>query len=56
MDWVCIKERLPEKAGRCLVVEKWGVKDWIGICDFRDGSFKSPVTHWMPLPVPPPEK
>ena len=51
-DWISIKDRLPEKDGRYLVVEKHSYQ-WVGVSTMRDGKFDMPITHWMPLPAPP---
>ena len=48
-EWISVKDRLLEKDGRYLVVEKHTNK-WIGVASKRNGEFDFPVTHWMPLP------
>ena len=59
MNWISIKERLPEKVCDCLVYDSWGYY-WISHftkktkfldddCVFTDET----ITHWMPLPEPP---
>lgn len=77
MEWISVKDRLPEKEGDYLVytyVEDQYVCRFSNInyhkrkpvmefrvncecCYAEDDDFKSSdVTHWMPLPKPPPEK
>lgn len=62
MNWVSVKERLPEKGksvlvmlqeGACLVarIEPWGWAKGYSAADILDD-----VTHWMPLPGPPKER
>ena len=71
MEWISVKERLPEEEMGCLVAYAWN-----GKYHARDvttyfkasntgklhwaiefGSGQSiKVTHWMPLPDPPKEK
>ena len=62
MEWISVKDRLPEEKVNCIVHYKHAYCDYddywaIGFC-FYDGekfridlSYK--VTHWMPLPQPP---
>jgi uncharacterized protein DUF551 len=47
--WIKANDRLPEKDGRYLVVEK-RFGNWRGVSSYRAGHFDFPVTHWMPLP------
>jgi len=67
MEWISVKDRLPEKGNPVsVVVEHMGsVRVGLGYCEvYRDefrqwedvGGFKINVTHWMPLPEPPKEK
>lgn len=51
-EWISAKERLPEKDGRYLIVEKHFSK-WVGVSSMRNGRFDFEITHWMPLPSPP---
>lgn len=63
MEWVSVKDKLPEKQGRYLIYGRF-------TCDcpnqvmeayylFKprkfmiDGIYSKNVTHWMPLPEPP---
>ena len=52
--WVSVKERLPDKNGKCLVSLDFGDvcldsydKDWGFVC------YVGNVTHWRPLPKAP---
>lgn len=47
--WISVKDRLPKKNGRYLVIEDHH-SNWTGICKFSNGKFELKVTHWMPLP------
>lgn len=66
MEWISVKERLPEKKGmRVLIVcdyrtgpyiaiGEWGNDEWdIDRLDRVYGLSAEQVTHWMPLPEPP---
>ena len=62
VEWISVKERLPERCGYYLVfTNNFGVNS-IVISKYADyGTFKSwcvktNVTHWMPLPEPPKEE
>jgi hypothetical protein len=51
-EWISIKDKLPDKDGRYLVVENW-VSDsfWIGVCSLRNGKWDTThITHWQELP------
>jgi hypothetical protein len=62
MDWIQVKERLPERDGTALVfargivtIEEWSAKrGWYP--SYRDdaviGVSAHTITHWMPLPEP----
>ena len=64
MEWISVKDRLPEKIGSCLVhtnrghVEEvmfnsvWFTDVYVGQSDVFEFSI-SQVLHWMPLPKPP---
>ena len=50
--WISVKERLPDKEGRCLVFTDYGD---VTMDSYRDGMFVcnlGNVTHWKPLPEP----
>ena len=48
--WIDVKEKMPDKDGRYLVVESY-LPRWVGVSVFRRGMWQSSVTsHWMPLP------
>lgn len=66
MEWISVKERLPEENQRVILhipmVAEGGnvrtgwlepIKMWF--TDSRDRLFYKQVTHWMPLPEPPKE-
>jgi hypothetical protein len=66
MEWISVKERLPEKKGmRILIVcdlrsgpyitiGEWGNDEWdIDRPDRLYGLSAESVTYWMPLPEPP---
>ena len=64
MEWISVKERLPERDGAALVCTKqefYGTKN-ITKARFRKGEWHGQggrwtnVTHWMPLPKPPMEE
>jgi len=51
--WISVKERLPDKEGRCLVFTDYGD---VTMDSYRDGMFVcnlGNVTHWRPLPKAP---
>lgn len=55
MNWISIKDKMPEADGRYLVCEKSqsGYK-WVGVSSLRKGYWDcSMTTHWMALPAPP---
>jgi hypothetical protein len=56
-QWISVKDRLPEDASDVLIAWADGVSEAC-FCDdswCRDGRRLLWVTHWMPLPEPPPE-
>jgi len=50
--WISVKEKMPEKDGRYLVVEKHDFK-WVGVSCMRNGEFDMPILYWMDLPSAP---
>lgn len=70
-EWVSVQEKFPPALQEVLIYKPghppicawlmrerdspiwWFVEDW-GECD--TSIYWSDVTHWMPLPKPPPEK
>lgn len=65
-DWISVKDRMPPKAARFqeyivyvgkAVTVAWLDSDngeWLWVTD-PERVFDGEVTHWMPLPEPPPE-
>lgn len=62
MEWISVKDRLPEKTGYylyCADSPYRGVQDGIGISYFMhkkkdwNAVYTPCVTHWMPLPERP---
>lgn len=49
MNWISVKDRLPDEDGRYLVVENHLYR-WVGVSTMRNGEFDMPVEYWMPLP------
>ena len=52
-EWISVKDKLPDKEGRCLVFTDYGD---VTMDSFRDGMFVcnlGNVTHWKPLPKAP---
>lgn len=69
MEWISVKERMPEPEKPVLVFDdfgdmttaylhnySWGTTDW-HLCETGsyadDADVDGTVTHWMPLPEPP---
>jgi Protein of unknown function (DUF551) len=56
MNWISVKERLPNENGVYLVSIKLIDGDVTTILYFKNGSFdfinNIACTHWMPLPEP----
>lgn len=48
-EWINIKDRMPEKDGRYLVVEDHS-NNWVGICSVRNGTFDMQIKYWQELP------
>lgn len=59
MDWISVKDRLPETEDHvlCCTQSKKGGQNIVRGYYRRDGlwvsGMNSNVTHWMPLPDPP---
>ena len=62
MEWISVKDRLPNEKINCIVYYKHSYCDnddyWaIGVSFFDGNKFQIgltyKVTHWMPLPSPP---
>ena len=60
MNWINVKDRLPEKRGYVLTWHPKNKNMWM--THFHEGEFDIPMgsqqateemTHWMPLPEPP---
>ena len=65
MEWISVKDRLPEEKVNCIVHYQHSYCDndgyWaIGFCCYDGEKFQFDpaykVTHWMPLPEPPKEE
>lgn len=61
VEWVSVKERLPELGERVLFTEGVFVcegyvsqyNNWFRSNGMKWDMFRTEVTHWMPLPAPP---
>lgn len=68
MEWISVKDRLPDKACYCFVYDdlpraeyyaKYNKKDGFYYFENEEGDYvpyketNAKVTHWMPLPEPP---
>lgn len=52
-EWINVKDRMPEKDGRYLVVESI-LYSWVCVCSLRNGKWDSDnISYWMPLPESP---
>lgn len=49
--WIPVEDRLPEGECRCLVAVDGEVRS---ATYYPPGKFQPEITHWMPLPEPPP--
>ena len=58
MNWISVKDKLPEEDGSCLIVIQPDIgKAWVKITDYCVDEKLAPyVTHWMPLPDPPEDR
>ena len=64
--WVSVEERLPEQAEWAVVwdsqnmiavvAKRFGESDWCMSAGDEYGFESRGVTHWMPLPSPPPKE
>ena len=57
MEWISVKEKLPEHLESCLCYRPDATFDMRRVQLFKHGKFDGvyAVTHWMPLPEPPKE-
>ena len=64
MEWISVKDRLPEKEGYVLIIYGKHLPFIAMYCDgdfYSEGEIWNPTheiwhpTHWMPLPDPPKE-
>lgn len=61
MEWISVKERLPDEVDTYLVYGRYGIEfalyygdgEWLTCEDLT--NITRFVTHWMPLPEPPKE-
>lgn len=61
IEWVSVKERLPEPGERVLATDGGFVGEgyvshynkWCRSNGMKWDMFRTEVTHWMPLPAPP---
>lgn len=60
-EWVSVGDRLPPSSAIVLVTDKRGIftayrngNSWFCFCECSEGSLLFNITHWMPLPEPPP--
>ena len=56
MEWISVKDKLPEKNDRYLTLDSFPNNYKIGVStgSFENGGWVSTsITHWMPLPEPP---
>ena len=67
MEWVSVKDRLPDEAGYFLVFANDIINSWQQVLEFyicpeyqsrewhflNGNDFPCIVTHWVPLPKPP---
>ena len=63
MEWISVKDRLPDKENEVLVFEFRGDVSMAYISGYEWRNFESDfkmdssyITHWMPLPEPPKEQ
>lgn len=58
MEWISVKDRLPEPNQDVLAIHSEGIID-INFLDHYTGflfeNLYGEITHWMPLPEPPEE-
>jgi hypothetical protein len=61
MNWISVKDRLPDDYSDVLVYDYDGMQYDIGWYDFEgykgwvNTNMEDSITHWMPLPEPPSE-
>lgn len=53
MEWISVKERMPEEDKPILVFGKDGAEIYSGFHVMDFNNYYKDVTHWMPLPSPP---
>lgn len=56
MQWISVKDRLPEIGQQILIYDKYGIElgslyDTDSFCG--NSRYNEKVTHWMPLPQSP---
>lgn len=54
MNWISVNDSLPGCFEPVLTVQSDGFISIISLCQHKRFKSQYAVTHWMPLPTPPP--